>query len=125
MTKMERTQQLRQNTEIHYNCAQAVFIPYAEEMGMSTEQAAAIAAHFGGGMRVGATCGAVTGALMALGLKGADQKTQRDCWNEFKDQTGAMDCAQLLKLSKERGEDKKSHCDGLVYKAVELLEKYT
>ena len=76
-------------------------------------------------MRVGATCGAVTGALMVLGLLGKEQQVMRAFWNEFKAQTGAMDCAELLKLSKDRGEDKKSHCDGLVYKAVELLEKYT
>ena len=124
MTTMERAIQLRQDPDVHYNCAQSVLIPYAEKAGMSLSQANAIAAQFGAGMRVGGTCGAVTGALMVLGLLEKDPKTVREFWNEFKAQTGAMDCAELLKLSKERGEDKKAHCDALVYKAVELLEKF-
>ena len=124
MTKVERAVQLRQDPEVHYNCAQSVFIPYGEEAGLSAGQANAIAAHFGGGMRMGATCGAVTGALMAMGLMGKDQKVMEEFWNEFKEQTGAVDCAALLKLGEGRGEEKKPYCDGLVCKAVELLEKY-
>ena len=48
----QRALDLRTASDIHYNCAQAVFIPFAEETGMSTAQAASIAAHFGSGMRM-------------------------------------------------------------------------
>ena len=52
-----------------YNCAQAVFVSIAEDYGLSEQQALDISSPFGGGMgRLQLTCGAVTGALMALGL---------------------------------------------------------
>lgn len=125
MTKKERAVQLRNDPDVHYNCAQSVLIPFAEEAGMTAEQAAAIGAHFGAGMRAGATCGAVTGALMALGLLGKGQEEAKTFWREFQEQAGAIDCAALLKLAEESGQEKKPCCDGLVLKAVGLLEKYT
>ena len=125
MTKKERAAQLRNDSSAHYNCAQSVLIPFAEELGLTLEQATAIAAHFGSGMRVGATCGAVTGGLMALGLLGKGQEEAKAFWHDFKELAGAMDCAQLLKIGKEMGQEKKVHCDDLVIKAVELVEKYS
>ena len=68
---MKRSHALRDDTTTHYNCAQAVFIPFAEKKGISAAQATAITANFGSGMRAGLTCGAITGGLMALGLYGA------------------------------------------------------
>lgn len=57
-----------------YNCAQAVFCAYASEIGMDIDTAARLSSSFGGGMgRMREVCGAVSGALMALGaLKGYD-----------------------------------------------------
>lgn len=52
-----------------YDCSQVVFAYAAERLGLSQEQALKIAAGFGGGMWRGDTCGCVTGALMAIGLK--------------------------------------------------------
>jgi C_GCAxxG_C_C family probable redox protein len=53
-----------------FNCAQAVFTPFAKENGISESHALKIASGFGGGMgRLQATCGAVTGAYMAIGVK--------------------------------------------------------
>ena len=53
------------------DCSQAVFAEFAPqfENGVDRETALKIAAIFGGGMLEGDTCGAVSGALMALGLK--------------------------------------------------------
>ena len=39
------------------------------------------------------------------------------------DDHGDTACAVLLKASKERGEEKKAHCDGLVYEMAEFLEQ--
>jgi C_GCAxxG_C_C family probable redox protein len=51
------------------NCAQAVFSAFAPTLGLDEETALKIASPFGGGVaRRGEVCGAVTGALMALGL---------------------------------------------------------
>ena len=63
-----------------------------------------------------------TGALMVLGLagKGADEATA--LMRRFREKNQVLDCANLLRLAKERGEERKCHCDRMVYEAVELLE---
>ena len=50
-------------------CSQHVFGELAPQLGLDRETALKIAALFGSGMFEGATCGAVVGALMAIGLK--------------------------------------------------------
>lgn len=51
-----------------YNCAQSVLASFAKDFGISDDSAKRISSCFGGGMRMGATCGALSGALMVLGL---------------------------------------------------------
>ena len=66
------------------NCAQSVYAASGAGSGMTEAQRLAVSAAFGGGMgRSGATCGALTGALMALGEKYSadladDPKAARD-----------------------------------------------
>lgn len=50
------------------DCSQVVTGAFAEKMGMTKEQARKVSSCFGGGMMCGETCGAVTGALMAIGM---------------------------------------------------------
>ena len=52
-----------------YDCSQVVLAYYAEKLGISEEMANKVSACFGGGMLEASTCGAFTGALMAIGLK--------------------------------------------------------
>jgi C_GCAxxG_C_C family probable redox protein len=53
-----------------YNCAQAVFSAFAPEFGLERETALRIADPLGAGVgRLGKTCGAVSGALLAIGLR--------------------------------------------------------
>ena len=53
-----------------FNCAQSVFAACGVCEGLSEQMCLAVAGPFGGGMgRMGETCGAVTGALMALGIR--------------------------------------------------------
>ncbi|MCX6232074.1 MAG: C-GCAxxG-C-C family protein [Bacteroidetes bacterium] len=53
-----------------YNCAQSVLSVFAEELGLSKDEAFKIANPFGAGIAfMQETCGAVSGALMAIGLK--------------------------------------------------------
>ena len=70
MTRMEETEALRARTDVHYNCCQSVLVPFADLCGLDKETAFRLGANFGSGMRHGSTCGAVTGALMVLGLAG-------------------------------------------------------
>lgn len=52
-----------------YDCSQVVLAYFAEKLGLSEEVANKVSACFGGGMMQADTCGAYTGALMAIGLK--------------------------------------------------------
>ena len=52
-----------------YNCSQAVFCAFAPDFGIERGLAARMSAGFGGGTgRLRLTCGAVSGAVMVLGL---------------------------------------------------------
>jgi C_GCAxxG_C_C family probable redox protein len=54
----------------NFNCAQSVLSVFAEELGLNKNIALKLATPFGAGMAYRQeTCGAVTGALMAIGLK--------------------------------------------------------
>lgn len=122
---MERSHALRDDTTTHYNCAQAVFIPFAEKKGLSAEQAQAITANFGSGMRAGLTCGAITGGLMALGLYDAgDAEASTEFMRRMKSLHGGLsDCRDLLREEVHSPAEKKPHCDGMVYEAVEIVEE--
>ena len=53
-----------------FNCAQSVFTVFGQDFGISEDDCLKLSCAFGGGMgRKQNVCGAVTGALMALGLK--------------------------------------------------------
>lgn len=51
------------------DCSQVVAGNFAKEIGMEEAVLRKMSACFGGGMQCGETCGAVTGALMVIGLK--------------------------------------------------------
>ena len=53
-----------------YNCSEAVLLAFSEELGLDKDAAVKIASGFGGGIgHMAETCGAVTGAVMVIGLK--------------------------------------------------------
>ncbi|MBR5429438.1 MAG: C_GCAxxG_C_C family protein [Firmicutes bacterium] len=53
----------------NYHCSQVVFMEWADELGLDRDEAARLAAPLGGGMFRGDTCGAVTGAMLAIGAR--------------------------------------------------------
>jgi len=122
---MERAKALRDDPDVHYNCAQSVLMAFCEDRGMSAEMANALTANLGGGMRVGGTCGAMVGGLLVLGLYGVnDPQIVNAYWKEFRSGHDGMDqCRDLLRVNAQKGLPKKPHCDGMVYEAVELTEK--
>lgn len=125
MTKQEKVLQLRATPGIHYNCAQSVLMPFAAECGIDEETACKAAAHFGSGMKMGSVCGAVTGALMALGLMGYGEDVSRELTRRFREENGAMECAPLLKAAHDRGETRPQHCDRMVAWCVDFLDELT
>lgn len=95
----------------HYNCAQAVFGPFAKHFGMDLEIALRIATPFGGGIgHNGLMCGAISGAIMAIGLaqgvtvydkpkKDACYALARTFQEQFVAKHGTLTCPGLLGLN--------------------------
>ena len=94
-----------------FNCAQSVLSSCCERYGMSREEALKVSCAFGAGMgRLGGTCGAVTGAYMAIGLKygkcreddePAKEKTYaltQEFARRFGERNGSTVCRELLGL---------------------------
>lgn len=66
MNKADRALELFSN---NFNCSQAVLTAFAPDFGLDEKLALMLGTSFGGGARNGELCGAVSGALMVLGLK--------------------------------------------------------
>ena len=101
----------------NFNCSQAVFTAFATEAGLDEELALKIATQFGGGARKGEMCGAVSGALMVLGLKyghshaedieekGKAYQIAEDFMNRFIAEKGTVVCRELLGYDVSNQED--------------------
>src|ERR1035441_7552744 len=74
---MDRSQRATELFSQSYNCAQSVYGACGASAEMSEAQRLALAAPFGGGVaRQGEICGALTGAVLALGeASGAEMAT--------------------------------------------------
>ena len=125
MTRKEDMAALRADTQVHYNCAQSVVVPFARDMGLTRELAYDLALNFGGGLGCGATCGALIGARAVLGGLGQPQEKRLELIRTFRAANGAIDCAALLKAAHQRGEERKPHCDGLVRQCVDFVCRET
>ncbi|MBR3987767.1 MAG: C_GCAxxG_C_C family protein [Clostridia bacterium] len=105
MTKSEKALDLFAN---NFNCSQAVLTAFASDFGIDEELALKLGTSFGGGARNGEICGAVSGALLVLGLKYGhyiasdnEQKSRSyaiavDYTNRFKEANGSIVCRNLL-----------------------------
>lgn len=122
---LEKVQEIRQRTDRHYNCAQSVLVAFAGDIGLDEETAYKVAANFGGGMKTGSVCGAISGGLMVLGMCGKeDPASVHKLFDTIKEKhEGFSDCKDLLKNSVDRGIPRKVHCDGLVDEIVIALEE--
>ena len=120
----ERAAALRAQEKPHINCAQAVAVSFAGAAGADEDTVMRLAAGFGGGMRRGAACGALTGAIMTLGLFGlGEPQILNMLYERFREKTGGnLDCSDLLKRGAELGLEKKPYCDGLVLTSVDIVE---
>jgi C_GCAxxG_C_C family probable redox protein len=107
-----------------FNCSQSVFIPFARDSSLGEEAAARIASSFGAGMgRMQETCGAVTGALMALGLERGFEKADDQAGKDralartkefialFRAEFGTVLCKDLVDCDLNTDEGQKFHKD--------------
>ena len=72
MNQVKKTagEKAKENFRIGFNCAESVLKSLADEIGAECSYIPKIATCFGAGLgRHGEICGAITGAVMALGLK--------------------------------------------------------
>jgi C_GCAxxG_C_C family probable redox protein len=92
-----------------YNCAQSVVYAYAPDLGLDGETALKVATGLGAGMaRHGEVCGAVSGGVLALGLKfgrgglqdrsATEQTYQKtlELMSRFEKQHGSCICRVLI-----------------------------
>ena len=116
---MKRADRAAERFDADYNCAQAVLWSFADALGLDPDAALRIASGFGGGIaRRQEICGAVSGGIMALGLRfgrgeagdlEANDEVQLktvDFIRRFESRHGSVICGQLLEgcdLSTEEG----------------------
>jgi len=103
---LEKQLKAKSRFENGYACSQAVLSTLGPQLGLDEETALKISSAFGGGMvRHGEVCGAVTGALMALGLKfGSTSKEDEEAvrtasqalMQRFEEEKGSLLCRELL-----------------------------
>lgn len=128
-----------------YNCAQAVFYSFSDDLQFDKNTALKIACGFGAGMgRKEEVCGAVTGGILVIGAKYGrgenEDKTAteltytktRELMNRFAEKHGSFICRKLLKdceLTTEEGQKYfkdndlfNKTCKHCVDSVVEILE---
>ncbi len=126
-----------------FTCGQAVLAAFAERHGLDRDAALKLACAFGGGVaRTGSTCGAVNGALVAIGLAhgrtrledlAAREKTYdaaRALLDRFRREHGSDVCRELLgvDIGTEAGREAatnaglfRSRCPGFVRSAARIV----
>ena len=139
---MEKPLKAKSRFENGYACSQSVLSTLGPELGVDEETAFKIASAFGGGMvRHGEVCGAVTGALMVLGLKFGSTSTDdeeavraasQELMRRFEEEKGSLLCRELLgyrlivpeELTQARESGVfKTRCPFFVQRATELAKE--
>ena len=141
MKKVEKAKELFSKG---FNCSQAVFSVFSSDYGLSEETSLKIGCGFGGGMRNAEICGAVTGAVMVIGLKygnssSNDNDSKTLCYEKTKEFTDAFKaknysiiCRDLLGCDIFIGDGMekaikknlfKSTCVDMICSSVKLLEE--
>jgi C_GCAxxG_C_C family probable redox protein len=110
-----------------------VFSAVAEQMGLDYQTAVKISAGFGGGMMLGSVCGAVTGAIMAIGLKRggvgmesgmAIGKSVRDFTDRFKAQYKSVNCVDLTGFDPSKIDFNKPEVLAEMYKTAQAKNQF-
>ncbi|MDR0852099.1 MAG: C-GCAxxG-C-C family protein [Clostridiales Family XIII bacterium] len=139
---MDRKELAAQTFGAGFNCAQAVFSAFCDEVGIDRETALKIASGFGSGVRKGEVCGAASGAVMVLGLRYGysenDGNVKKNMFSKaatfmdrFQETQGSYLCKEILQCDVSTEEGKRyalenhlfeTTCRTAVDNAVEILE---
>jgi len=125
-----------------YNCSQSVLLTMSEHWKDKNELVPKIATAFGGGIgRCGSVCGALTGGVLAIGMKygtnepSVEKRLQayeltKKFYSRFELQNGSVLCRELVGFDLsipgelEKAKEMKileKKCEGFVRSAVEIL----
>ena len=116
-------------------CSQAVFSTFCERYGLGREMAQRIAFGLNSGLRCAEVCGAVSGAVLVIGLKHGDVKETGNAktlefMHQFKEKHKSVLCRDLLgcDIATPDGREKaveqslfSTRCVDLVRNAAQLL----
>ena len=126
-----------------FNCCQAVLATYSDLTGLSEQASFDLGGGFGAGAQTGELCGAITGAVLTLGLLtpvdpedpvGSNRRTgklAKEFQKRFQEKFGDLRCRPLLKAGIQAADHTpaaqemglSNHCDVLIITAVEILEE--
>lgn len=109
MSKTSYPDQAQKIFDQGFNCTQAVFAAFAPSLDLEQTHALKIASGFGGGMHMGSTCGALTGAMMVIGMalgfqrysperKAEFSKICQDLILRWKENIRDIDCRDILQI---------------------------
>ena len=117
---MKNSEIAKENFKSGYNCAQSVFMTYADKFGINKDMALKLSSSFGGGMgRMREVCGELIQTLA----------------EKFKERNGTIICRELLGL--EKGENNsfvpskrteeyynERPCEDFISDACNIIDKY-
>lgn len=126
-----------------FNCCQSVLAAYTDLTGLSEQASFDLGGGFGAGAQTGELCGAITGAILTLGMltpvdeedpvgsKRRTGKLAKEFQKRFQEKFGDLRCHPLLKREIQATEetpaaqelDLTNRCDILIVSAVEIIEE--
>ncbi len=134
MSKADKALELFSNG---HNCAQSVLMTCGEDLSLEVSLLRNLACGFGGGCGQGSICGALSGAIILLGLKYGDDKAF--CKNHVdellslvENKYGSINCHEILgcDLTTEEGKQcfqnkdlKGNKCNHIIVAAVKYIRR--
>lgn len=126
-----------------FNCCQSVLAAFSDVTGLSEQASFDIGGGFGAGAGTGELCGALSGAVMTLGMltpvdpnepvvsKKRTVALSKELQKRFAEKFGALRCTELLQNQFAPDESTPAaqkmgltgHCDIMIVTAVEIVEE--
>ena len=133
-------EEVRKASELYVNgryCSQAVLGAFCEKYGLDQETAFRISCGLNSGVRCAEICGAVTGAVMVIGLRYGDSKAECNKVTEefvrlFRERNGSTICRDLMgcDIFTPDGKEKavreglfRTVCNDMVISAAQILKE--
>jgi C_GCAxxG_C_C family probable redox protein len=141
---MNRNQRIKEKLKNGFNCAQIVAVVFSDKVNKDEKTILAATAGFGAGIgRQAMTCGALSGAVVIIGLakgqteandkiaKEATYASVRDLFSQFNKVHGSSSCKELLGCDISTTEGFAIHskgcntekCESFIKTSIEILSK--